>query len=137
VSDNVGVNTSSLKYLWNTSTSTPSEASITTSFTNGGTINTPAGVTGDYYLWVLAKDTTGNTTIQRTNVFKLDNTIPVITVNPASVTITEGSTYSDTGVSATDAHSGINGNVTSSGTVNPNVPGTYTITYNVSDKAGN
>ncbi|NLL64019.1 MAG: DUF5011 domain-containing protein, partial [Ruminococcaceae bacterium] len=137
VSDNVSVNTNSLKYLWNTSTTPPSEASITTTFTNGGTINTPAGVTGDYYLWILAKDTTGNTTIGRTNVFKLDNTIPVITVNPTSITITEGTTYTDAGVTASDAHSGLNGSVTSSGTVNPNVPGTYTITYNVSDKAGN
>ena len=96
VSDNVIVNTSSLKYLWNTSTTKPSEASITNAFTNGATINSPAGATGDYYLWILAKDTSGNTTIQRTSVFKLDNTIPVITVNPATVTITEGSVYTDT-----------------------------------------
>src|SRR5690606_21623158 len=137
VSDNLSVNTSSLKYLWSTSSSGITESNITTTFTNGGTINTPSGVTGDYYLWILGKDTSGNTLIQRSNVFKLDNTIPVITVNPVSVTITEGSSYTDTGVSASDAHSGLNGSVTSSGTVNPNVPGTYTITYNISDKAGN
>ncbi|HHX16891.1 MAG TPA: leucine-rich repeat protein, partial [Mollicutes bacterium] len=138
VSDNVGVNTSSLKYLWNTSTSTPSESSITTSFTNGGTINTPSNVTGDYYLWILAKDTTGNTTIQRTSVFKLDNIKPVITLNgSANMMISKGSIYTDPGSTASDAHSGLDGNVTVTGTVNTSVAGTYTLTYTAKDKAGN
>src|SRR5690606_25990640 len=46
VTDNVGVNGNSLKYLWSTSTSTPSESSFTSSFSSGGTITSP-GVTGD------------------------------------------------------------------------------------------
>lgn len=133
-----GVNTNSLKYLWNTSTDIPSEENFSKSFVNGATINTPTSVTGDYYLWILAKDNAGNTTIVRSNVFKLDNTKPVITLNgDSAVTITVGTTYTDAGATATDAHSGISGNVTTTGTVNVNVPGTYTITYNVSDKSGN
>jgi hypothetical protein len=76
------VNTSSLKYLWNTSTTAPTEASFTSTFTNGGTLTSPAGVTGGYYLWILAKDTAGNTLIARTNVFNIDNTVPTTpTVN--------------------------------------------------------
>ena len=94
-------------------------------------------MTGNYYLWILAKDNAGNTIIQRTNVFKLDNTKPVITINGANPITVGGSTYSDAGASATDAHSGINGSVTSFGTVNMSVAGTYYITYNASDKAGN
>lgn len=133
-----GVETSSLKYLWNTSTSTPSEATFTSTFTNGGTISSPSGVTGTYYLWILAKDKTGNTTITRTNVFNLDNTKPVITLNGNStISINIGTTYTDAGATATDAHSGLNGNVTVNNPVNTNKAGTYTITYNISDKAGN
>jgi prepilin-type N-terminal cleavage/methylation domain-containing protein len=138
VSDNVSVNTSSLKYLWNTSTTAPTEASFSTIFTNGGTISSPVSVTGSYYLWILAKDNADNTTITRTNVFNLDNTAPVIVLNGlGSTTINAGSTYTDAGATATDADSGISGSVTSTGSVNPSAVGTYTITYNVSDNAGN
>ena len=138
VSDvHTGVNASSLKYQWTTSTTTPTEASFTTTFTNGGTINTPADVTGLYYLWILGKDNTGNMTIIGSNVFNLDNTKPIITIlgsNPISVN--KGSVYSDAGASATD---NINGSisVTATGFVSANVVGSYTITYNVSDLAGN
>ncbi|MDD4719054.1 MAG: DUF5011 domain-containing protein, partial [Bacilli bacterium] len=132
------INTSSLKYLWNTSTATPSEGSINGVFTNGVTLSTPLSVTGEYYLWILAKDIVGNTTIQRSNGFKLDNTKPVITLNGNStVNVNVGTSYTDAGATATDVHSGINGNVISSGTVNINVPGNYTITYTVTDNAGN
>ena len=138
VSDNVSVNTSSLKYQWTTSTTAPTEVSFSTTFTNGGTINTPAGVTGGYYLWILAKDTNNNIMINRSNVFNLDNIAPIITLNGSNpVNIAVGSTYTDAGATATDAHSGIAGSVTATGTVNTNVAGTYTITYNVSDNAGN
>lgn len=138
VSDVGGVNLSSLKYQWTTSTSTPSESTFSTAFTNGGTINTPAGVTGTYYLWILAKDTSGNTTIVRTNAFNLDNTAPVITMLGSSpVNIALGGAYTDAGATASDTHSGLAGNVTSTGTVNVGVAGTYTITYNISDNAGN
>jgi prepilin-type N-terminal cleavage/methylation domain-containing protein len=139
VSDNVAVNTSSLKYLWNTSTSTPSEGTFSSTFTNGQTINSPAGVTGACYLWILAKDTSDNTTITRSNAFNLDNTIPVITMLGSSpITINQGDTYSDAGATASD---NIDGNLTSSisviSTVNPSIVGTYTVTYNVSDSSGN
>ncbi len=133
-----GVNASSLRYQWTTSTTAPSEASFTTTFTNGGSISTPAGVTGGYYLWILGKDNAGNTLITRSNVFNLDNTIPVITVNPTSVTIYRGSAYSNTGVTASDNINGnITANIVTTGSVNTNVVGSYTLTYNVSDSAGN
>lgn len=81
-----GVNTSSLEYQWTTSTTTPTEASFTTTFTNGATITTPAGITGTYYLWILAKDINNHTAILRSNVFNVDNTNPTITANNASST---------------------------------------------------
>ena len=139
VSDSYGVNTSSLKYLWNTSTTTPSEASFSTTFTNGQTISTPAGATGIYYLWIIGKDVSGNTVIKRSNNFNLDNTKPVITITGSStVSVEGGSSYTDAGATATD---NINGTITASivvtSTVNTSILGTYTVTYNVSDSSGN
>jgi prepilin-type N-terminal cleavage/methylation domain-containing protein len=137
VSDNVSVNTSSLKYIWNTSTTSPSEATFTTTFTNGGTITSPSSVTGSYYLWILAKDNAGNTAIVKTNVFNLDNTIPVITMNGYNpVTVITGNSYVDAGATATDNIDGTI-SVTTSGSVNTSIAGAYTITYNVSDTVGN
>ncbi len=137
VSDNGVIDTSSLKYLWNTSTSNPDEVSFNTTFTNGNTITTPNSLTGGYYLWILAKDSSGNVSISRTDVFNLDNQIPVITLNgSSSVSVNVGASYTDAGATATD---NIDGSipVTTTGTVNPNSVGTYTITYNATDTAGN
>lgn len=132
------ISTSSLKYQWTTNTTPPSEATFTNTFTNGETISSPSGVSGTYYLWILAKDKTGNVVIVRSNGFNLDNTKPVITLNGQStVTIDLGSSYTDAGATASDAHSGLDGNVVVNNPVNPNQSGTYTITYNISDKAGN
>ncbi len=108
VSDNSGVNESSLKYLWNTSTSTPSEGSFTNTFTNGETITSPSGVTGGYYLWILAKDSLGNTAITRSDVFNLDNTNPVISgVTTNATSVTHNSFTITRSGNANDAHSGL------------------------------
>jgi prepilin-type N-terminal cleavage/methylation domain-containing protein len=140
VLDVSGIDSSSLKYLWNTSSAmlTSSSFDTATAFTNGQIINTLSGVTGTYYLWALSKDSTNNITIARSNVFNIDNTKPILTVvgsNP--ITVNAGSTYIDAGATAVDSDSGINGIVTSTSTVNPNVIGTYTVNYSVSDNAGN
>ena len=66
-----------------------------------------------------------------------DNVPPVITVigdNPATVEL--GSTYSDAGASADDAFHGVT-TVTSSGTVDVNTVGSYTITYTATDLDNN
>ncbi|SFZ90000.1 Por secretion system C-terminal sorting domain-containing protein [Flaviramulus basaltis] len=68
-----------------------------------------------------------------------DTTPPVITLNGAStIILTVGDTYTELGATATD---NVDGNLTSSivtsGTVNTNSEGTYTVTYSVSDAAGN
>lgn len=137
VSDNVSLNIGSLMYQWTTSTTPPAEATFVDSFTNGGTLTTPNGVTGGYYLWIYAKDTAGNTMISSSNVYNLDNTAPVITINGnSSVTIQQNGTYSDAGATATD---NIDGSVTvsDSSTVNTSVIGTYYVYYNVTDSSGN
>ena len=68
-----------------------------------------------------------------------DTTDPVITLNGnANVTITVGDAYTDAGATAAD---NIDGDLTSSiittGSVDNSTVGTYTLTYNVSDAAGN
>lgn len=73
------------------------------------------------------------------DVCKADTTAPVISIiGGNTLTLTVGDTYTETGATATD---NIDGNISSkiitTGTVNPNVAGTYTITYTVSDAAGN
>ena len=69
-----------------------------------------------------------------------DTEAPVITLNGAStINLNVGSTYSELGATASD---NVDGDLTSSiviggDTVDPNVTGTYLVTYNVSDAAGN
>jgi hypothetical protein len=76
--------------------------------------------------------------IARSNVFNLDNTKPVLSlVGLSPVSISTGSTYSDLGAVASDIDSGVSGSVVATGTVNTSVVGTYTITYNANDNAGN
>lgn len=132
------LNASSLKYLWSTATTAPSEASFTSTFTNGGTISSTSSLNGTYYLWVLAKDTNGNATIKKSKSFVLDNEAPSIILNGSSMEIALNSTYVEPGAKAIDS---VDGNLTSSiaisGTVNTAVAGTYTRTYQVTDTAGN
>jgi hypothetical protein len=85
------VDTGNLKYLrtGNSSTSAPADASFTQTFTNGGTITKSDG-NGSFYLWILAKDTAGNTTKIRSNPFNIDNTAPTCTNTGDSTTWTKG-----------------------------------------------
>ena len=56
----------------------------------------------------------------------------------STINLTVGDTFTDPGVTATDD---VDGNITSSisisGSVDTSTAGTYTISYNVSDTAGN
>ena len=84
-----------------------------------------------------ASDASGNaaTAVTRT-VNVVDTTAPVITVtgdNP--VTVELGSTYTDAGATASDLSGDIT--VTTTGTVDDDTVGTYTLTYNASDASGN
>jgi len=69
----------------------------------------------------------------------VDTEKPTISlIGDETITLTVGSTYTDAGSTASDSKDGdITGNITTTGTVDTNVAGTYTITYNTSDTAGN
>src|SRR5207249_3287864 len=104
------------------------------------------GVVGTYFVTYNVKDTAGNAATQVARIVNVvapppitDTTPPLITLlgsNP--VTVQQGSTYTDAGAIATD---NIDGTITSKiVTVNPvntGVVGTYFVTYNVKDTAGN
>ncbi len=62
-----------------------------------------------------------------------DGAKPILTINGANpMTITTGDTFTDLGANATEE-----GTITTTGTVNSSVAGTYYITYSMTDNAGN
>ena len=68
-----------------------------------------------------------------------DTTPPVISIiGSASIRITEGDTYTDAGATATDDVSGdLTSSIVTTNPVDTSTPGTYTVTYTVTDAAGN
>ncbi len=67
----------------------------------------------------------------------VDTTPPVITlIGPSSITINVGSTYTDAGASWTDNIDG-SGTVVATGLPNTTIVGTYTLSYDKTDAAGN
>jgi hypothetical protein len=104
--------------------------------TSSGAVNT--NNPGTYTITYNATDAAGNhaTAVTRT-VNVVDTTAPVITLNgSSSMTVECHTSFSDPGATASDScDSSVP--VTASGTVDPNVVGVYTITYNASDDSGN
>ncbi len=84
-------------------------------------------------------DTASTATSTATSTELADTTAPVITLNgEADVELTVGDSYSEPGASASDDTDGdLTSTVVTSGSVDTETAGTYEITYNVSDSAGN
>lgn len=108
-----------------------------------GNINIVAGVfntAGEYTIAVKAIGYSAATVNQTIINASGDTTLPVITLlGDAVMNLTVGDTFTEPGFTATDDVDGdITGNVVVGGdTVDTDTTGTYTITYNVSDAAGN
>ena len=97
-------------------------------------VNTP----GTYTVTYNANDAAGNaaTSVTRTVIVQ-DTIAPTITLNGANPQYVECHTsYTDLGATAHDNCSG-DFAATPSGAVNVNTPGSYTVTYNANDAAGN
>jgi gliding motility-associated-like protein len=85
-----------------------------------------------------ATDLNGNTSTTNALVTVADNTAPEITLlgdNP--LTITEGDPYNEPGATATDNCSVTISNLSITGAVDNNTVGSYTISYDINDDAGN
>ena len=111
---------------------------ITSSITISGTVNT--NTAGTYTITYSVSDAAGNAATQITRTVTVaDTTVPVISlVGDATVAHALGTTYTDAGATAADDVDGdLTSSIATSGTVNANTAGTYTITYSVSDAAGN
>jgi beta-glucanase (GH16 family) len=100
-----------------------------------GTVN--SDLVGEYTLTYSTSDSAGNSSSVTRTVTVVDTTAPVITLNGAAeINHSFGELYTDPGATATDSNDG-EINVTSSGTVDVDSAGTYTITYTATDAAGN
>jgi len=115
---------------------------VTLAFGNNvATISGSANATGtfNYTLTFTGASTSEAVTGTITVNAAADTTAPVITLTGSStINLTVGDTFTDPGATATDAVDGdLTSSITSSGSVDTSTAGTYTISYNVSDAAGN
>jgi len=116
------------------------DGDLSSSIITTGTVDT--STVGTYTLVYSVTDAGNNTaSVTRTIAVKTppDNTPPIIILTgEASINLTVGETFTDPGATATDDVDGIiTSSITTSGTVNTSSTGTYTISYSVSDAAGN
>ncbi|MDP4144196.1 MAG: DUF5011 domain-containing protein, partial [Bacillota bacterium] len=113
------------------------DGNITGSVTTAGSVDTSK--LGDYTLNYEVTDAAGNSASLTRIVHVVDTIKPVITVtgnNPA--TVYSGSSYTDAGATATDNYDGnVTSKIVTTSNVDTNKPGTYTVTYNVTDSSGN
>jgi len=114
------------------------DGDITTSITT--TNNIDMNTVGTYSVIYNVADANGNSAvplIRTVNV--VDTTAPVITIigsNPVDIQV--GSVYNDAGAIAADTLDGdLSSSITVVNNVDANTVGTYTITYDVTDSAGN
>ena len=115
------------------------DGDLTNMIAVGGSVNVNAPAT--YVLTYNVKDAATNpaTEVTRTVVVK-DTIAPVITLTgEPEISFVEGATYVDAGATASDSLDGdISANIVTAGdTVDVTTPGTYIITYNVTDNAQN
>jgi DNA-binding beta-propeller fold protein YncE len=107
---------------------------LTSSISVSGSVNPNA--VGSYTLNYTVSDGSHSASASRT-VNVVDTTAPVITLNgPNPMTVECHTSFTDTGATANDGCAGSFA-ATASGTVNVDVPGLYTITYNATDPSGN
>jgi hypothetical protein len=113
---------------------------ITNNVVVSGVVNTAE--VGTYQRIYKVKDFNRNwATVTRTIqvVAATDTVAPVLQlVGTSTLSIPLNTNFVDPGCTANDAISGnVSANISVTGAVNTSVPGTYTLTYNVSDEAGN
>ena len=100
--------------------------------------NVDTSTVGSYTVTYTATDLDGNTATASRTVNVVDTTAPVVTVtgsNPKTEGLAPGETYTDAGATATDASGAVE--VVTTGTVDTDTVGEYTLTYTATDASGN
>ncbi|XID93376.1 immunoglobulin-like domain-containing protein [Paenibacillaceae bacterium WGS1546] len=94
---------------------------------------------GNYPVQYAVADRAGNTVTVTRSVYVYDGDAPAIYLNGASpMTVEANSSFVDPGATAQDVQDGdISTSIIVTGTVDSTTLGTYTLSYNVSDAAGN
>jgi hypothetical protein len=114
-------------------------AATVTAAGNGSWTWTPTAALGEgsHTVRVSATDTAGNTgDFSMGHTFTVDTLPPVIALlGDASIVLTAGNISVDPGATVTDLEE--NMPITITGSVNDQVPGTYTLQYDAQDRAGN
>ncbi len=94
---------------------------------------------GAHSVTIRATDSVGNMHTSNPYGWTIDTTAPVISLTGNSnVTVVQGQAYNDPGATASDNLDGtISEDIITTNPVNTNTVGTYIISYNISDRAGN
>ncbi len=103
-----------------------------------GAVN--ASAVGSYTLMYQVEDAAGNAGTETRTVNVVDMTPPVISLTGANpMQVTAGSVFTDPGATVADAVDGVidPASITVAGAVNASAAGTYTLTYQAQDAAGN
>ncbi|MFL2594248.1 MAG: beta strand repeat-containing protein [Flavobacteriaceae bacterium] len=110
------------------------DGSLTGAVTTTGTVDTSAA--GTYLITYNVSDAQGNAAdpVVRTVVVGTPPSISLQGNNPLTIQYNE--TYTELGATATDVEDGAITNITTSGTVNSSILGTYTVQYSVTDSSG-
>lgn len=115
----VGVNESTLRYVWTQKATRPNEEEFENWFENQSTVKNSTESGNDWYIWVMAKDQQGNVSYARSNAFYLDNTPPTAPIITANVPNNEWTNQSAT--------------ISIAGSTNLSGIKKYTYSYDVSD----
>lgn len=106
---------------------------VTETRSGAGSASSPLIITRTF----TATDAAGNSASDDQVITVIDNVAPTLALNgPSSVTVECHTSFTDQGATTSD-NCADSGEVTVSGSVDVNTPGTYTLTYNATDAAGN